>query len=91
MSLSLPTQEVDKDQKLIDTMELILKNIKEGVYDDLDKESIRSFVAQYITGEPIKPDPVILKYLFTGWFLHQNLGVPGTISYKTEIQDKKDE
>lgn len=82
-----PIQEDDKDQKLIEIMESILKNIKEGVYDDLDKESIRSFVTQYITGEPVKTDPEVLKYLFTGWFLHQNLGVPG----KTEIQDKKDE
>lgn len=59
------------DQKLVEMLELAIKNIKEGIYDDLDKENIHFFITQYTTGRQSKPDPDILRYLFTGWFLHQ--------------------
>lgn len=71
MSLDIPNQEVG-DQKLIETIELVIKNIRKGVYEELDKEFILSFLTQYTTGKQIKLDPEILKYLFTGWFLHEN-------------------
>jgi len=69
-----PRPEMVTDEKLISNLERIIHHLKDGnTYSPEDRELLWYRTEEFVTGTRKKMDPELMKYLFTGWFIHNNL------------------
>jgi hypothetical protein len=86
IDIELKSGAVITDEKLISTLEQIIKYLKEGnTYTEEDKELLFYRIEEYVTGERKEWDPELVKYMFTGWFIHKHCAPLGGFSKNTEI------
>lgn len=58
---------------LEDLLEKLIKNVKDGMYNEEIKNEIKESLLPYVTGNREPIDKESLKYYITGWWLYQNL------------------
>ena len=77
IEIDLKSEPIITDEKIIANLEQIILHLRRGnTYTYRDKEMLMYHTEEYVTGDRKPLDPEILKYLFTGWFIHTNCSRP---------------
>lgn len=71
-NFELDLKPVVTDEKIISNLEQIISQLRRHTYTYEDKEILMDFTEGYVTGARKNLNPEIVKYLFTGWFIHNN-------------------
>jgi hypothetical protein len=57
-------------EELILQLQLLISNIKQGIYTDITNQDISDSIEEYISGKSTKPiDSEAISYLFRGWWI----------------------